>query len=186
MADEPQGGAGQGGAPPNEGGGDPAVQTQPDPQAGAGNAANAAATASESAQDAAQEQEVPADQVPTPEGMTRVHIVSRFMLNREDHTQELFDPKGTNCGLPGYYDVSEKDASHFYLLAHTDNPPPPIPPAPGTIKDQEEKRHEATRRQRIQAALDQEEIQAADDLKRNRQKRTRVALEESDSNFTNT
>lgn len=54
----------------------------------------------------------------------RVHIMRKFMLNRDNHTTQTFDPKGSNCGDPGYYDVTPEDAVHPYLIAHTDQAPP--------------------------------------------------------------
>ena len=95
------------------------------------------------------------DQAPAPE-VTRVKIVKRFILNRDNHTTFLFDPKSTNCNEEGYYDVSPEDAVHPYLLAHTDNPPP-VAHQPGTLKFAEEQQRKI-RQDRIQEAIDKQHL----------------------------
>jgi hypothetical protein len=90
--------------------------------------------------------------VEAPAAVKRVRIMKRFRLNRDNHTTMLFDPKGTNCDLPGYYDVPIEDADHPYLLAHTDNPPQTVIP-PGTLAFAEAQ-HRKMREQSIQNLIE--------------------------------
>jgi hypothetical protein len=88
----------------------------------------------------------------SPAALVRVRIVKRFILNRDNHSTSLFDPKGSNCGEEGYYDVSQEDAKHGYLLAHTDNPPI-VTDQPGTLKFAEDQQRKI-RQQRINDAVE--------------------------------
>jgi hypothetical protein len=69
--------------------------------------------------------------------LVRIKILKRFILNKDNHETMLFDPNGTNCDETGHYDVLPEDATHPYLLAHTDKAPPVEFP-PGTLRYAEE------------------------------------------------
>lgn len=132
--------------------------------------------ASDQPQSAAEGEARPADQVDTPEGLTRVQILTSCRIIRNDGTTQTFTAEGTNCGLPGFYDVSEADASHWYLQAHSSNPPPPLPPMPGTAAAVQIEAQKAARRRQLESVLDEEEQAAAVEIRKKRQGRMRRAL----------
>lgn len=74
----------------------------------------------------------PADQTDTPKGMQRVTVIKDYTLARPDGSKQTFTAKGTNCGLPGKYDMTPDDATHWFTLLNSDTPPEMPPPAPGT------------------------------------------------------
>jgi hypothetical protein len=125
----------------------------------------------------------PSDQTDTPEGMVRVQIVQNFRLVRDDHTTQEFTERGTNCGLPGFYDVTPEDANHWFLQAHSANPPEPLPPMAGTARAAEIEQRKNHRRRLAEMAADQEEQNAATEVRRDRQNRVRRALGPTGGDF---
>lgn len=59
--------------------------------------------------------------------MPQVRIVKAFTLTRDNGQTEYFDPALTNMdeGEPGNYELSEEDAEHWYVKAHSSKPPKP-------------------------------------------------------------
>jgi hypothetical protein len=108
--------------------------------------------------------------------MVRVQIARAFTLNRDNGTVAAFAPTGTNCGEPGYYDVTRDDAEHWFLQANTTTPPPPIPPLPGTPAAVEIERKKLTRRRLVEGAREQEARDTADQVRREKQAKLRDAL----------
>ena len=123
--------------------------------------------------------ETPEDQVETPEGMTRVHIVRNFVLNRgRGHSQTKYTIDGTNCGLPGYYDMTEEDANHFYVRLNSDNPPETTP-MPGTTAAREVIESEAEQRALDEAAVRREADRKTEQARRGKQKDMKEKLGDS-------
>lgn len=117
----------------------------------------------------------PADQTDTPPGMVRVKVLKPFALNTR-HTVTTYTPQGTNCGLPGEYDLSPEDADHWFTKFHLVNPPPDAEPMPGTQRAVEVAQSAAARRQRIEAAIEQQEQAAYEEERRARQSKLRQHL----------
>lgn len=61
-----------------------------------------------------------------PAGYSRVHVVNNFNLNLGHGQVYQFTTKGTNCGEPGYYDLPNDQANHWYTLANSDATPVPV------------------------------------------------------------
>jgi len=118
----------------------------------------------------------PADQTDTPEGMKRVRVMASFVLNRTDGTSKEYKANGTNCGLPGYYDMAPDDADHWMTQGCSDTPPEQLPAIPGTQRFIEEEARRQARLRLIEAALDQEEEQAKAQVRDSRALRLRKVL----------
>jgi hypothetical protein len=97
--------------------------------------------------------------------LVRVRIIRRFTLNRDDHTAQTFDPKESNCGMPGFYDVPLKDAEHPYLQAFTDHPPP-VEISAGTLLFAEHQQRELRLRNIESAIKKQRENEAIAESRR--------------------
>lgn len=121
----------------------------------------------------------PPDQTETPEGMTRVHVMNNFTLNRGPGGYETFTKTGTNCGLPGYYDMTPEDAEHWFVQAHSENPPEPLPPMAGSQAAAEVVTTQLRRRQLHDNAIEQEAHLAQENVRRGKQKRIKEQMGES-------
>lgn len=116
------------------------------------------------------------DPMPLAKGMVRVVIMRNVTLVRQDGTSSTFTTDGSNTGIPGTWDMTQDDADHWYIQAHSDDPPPPLPPMPGTAAAIAIANQTAQRRLLVEAALDQEENAALDKLRAERRDRLKAAL----------
>lgn len=107
--------------------------------------------------------------------MPRVKIVKNCNLSI-GHEVLSFKTDGTNCNDPGYYEVSDEVANHWFLRFHTDDPPEPQPPLPGTLADI---RARAVRVNELQKQAEVEQHKSEQELEKTRQgnmRRVRRAL----------
>lgn len=126
--------------------------------------------------DAARRAATPDDALPTPSGMTRIVVTKNFTLVHDDGESDTYTTTGTNCGIPGTWDIPEADAQHWYVLHHSDNPPELDAPMPGTPAAIAVAQRQQARRALIEASLDQEEQAALDAVRSQRRERLKAAL----------
>jgi hypothetical protein len=78
--------------------------------------------------------------------MKSVHIVMPFTLTLNDGSQRKF--------TPGVVELEDDIAEHWYVRAHSQNPPR-IPPAAGTPEYAQEQARSAARRRLLDAAAEE-------------------------------
>jgi hypothetical protein len=115
--------------------------------------------------------------------MKRVKVVANFTLGRVDGSYETFTVTGTNCGIPGSYDMAPDDAEHWWTIAHSADAPPPPPPMVGTQAYVEQENTKIRRRALHADALDQEAHHAAEEVRRDKQRRIAEQLGETGGSF---
>lgn len=138
---------------------------------------HAANLAAYNQREAARRSAHPADVLPPADEQVQVVVVKNFTLVRNDSTSDTFTTTGTNCGLPGTWNMSKEDAEHWYAMKHCDGPPVmESPPLAGTPAAVEAATRMSARRALIEASLDQEEQAAYDALRAKRHERIKAAL----------
>lgn len=92
--------------------------------------------------------------------MVAVTIVKSFTLTHDETTDPSLSLKGTDQFIPvGVHDFPDEVANHWYVQAHSDNPPL-ARPKPGTPQYAEQQAKAARRRALVEAAIEMEGEQA--------------------------
>lgn len=119
------------------------------------------------------------DPVETPEGMKRVKIVQNVAVVRDDGTFATYTVTGSNCGIPGTWDMPEADADHWYVQYATENPPPSQPPQPGTPAATSIAMRVQAARAQAELVMEQQAIAAAEQVRQENVARVQAAMGDS-------
>ena len=114
--------------------------------------------------------------VETPEGMERVTIVSNCTVLRDDGTSATYTTTGSNCGIPGTWDMPKEDADHWYVQQHSDNPPPSLPPQPGTAAAVSIAQRVQAAREQAEYMVEQQAYQAAEAVRQDAITKVKAAM----------
>lgn len=117
--------------------------------------------------------------VDTPEGMTRLKIVQNVSVVRDDGTLATYTVTGTNCGIPGTWDMPTADAEHWYVQYATENPPPSLPPQPGTPAATSIAMRVQAARAQAELVLEQQALQAAEEVRQQNVAAVQAAMGDS-------